>query len=114
MIAEETDWAEHRGLQTTGGRRAQIVAHVRLEPRVARTAAAALEYEFPFGAAYGRRNESRGRAQLFFIRILGGHRLRNAVRREDESRAIAHGDRQARVRAANVVGVRRDEAGVSV
>ena len=90
VIAQKSDRTEHRRLQSAGVLGAQVVADVRLEPRVGRPPAAALVDERPVGDAEPLGDQTRALHQLRPIALGAGHRGGNAVRGENDPRLIPH------------------------
>ena len=114
MIAEQTQRAEHHGAQSARALGAQVIAAVRLQPRIAGAAAPALIDDCPVVASERRGGQARARVELFAVRVPLRHRQRNAVGGEDDARGVAELVRQAVERLARVRGDGVDEPGTFV
>ena len=88
----------------------EVVAHVGLEPRHVRRAAARLVDDLPLLDADCLGDEPRRLAKLRLVRAVARHRDRDRVRGERDVRS--GGD--LRERLAHMIGVRLDEAGMVV
>ena len=114
VIADEADRAEHCRLEPVPARVAQVVADIRFQPGVFRPSASALIHERPVGTTEAIGHQPGGRHQLLAIRVRVGHRLRDAVRRKDDPRALAQRFGQRVERSLDVSRPDTDEVGMLV
>ena len=90
VVGHEADGGDDRGPQPPFVRVAQVVAHVRLQPRVPGPPAAALVDQDLVVDPQAPGHQGRGLAQLRLVAADRRHRRRDAVRREDDPRRLPH------------------------
>ena len=109
MIADEADGRDHHVRRPAARQVADRRADVRLEPRIARRAAAALVGDGPAGMVELLRDAPGGCLELGGIGRARGHRHRHAVRGEDHRRRAPARGRDAGEGLVHALGHGRDE-----